>query len=108
MVLKMGKTIWVRVTAKPISNRRVRVKTSLSSGGTTRTKHKQSKWNRRAIFMATNRPVGDNSRVGAVRGRSQVYNPTTGLWTKRDAQTGKFMDVKTSSNTPFKGVRKEK
>ena len=44
--------------------------------------------------MATNRPVGDNSRVGAVRGRSQVYNPTTGLWTKRDAQTGKFMDVK--------------
>lgn len=58
--------------------------------------------------MATNRPVGDNSRVGAVRGRSQVYNPTTGLWTKRDAQTGKFMDVKTSSNTPFKGVRKEK
>ena len=52
--------------------------------------------------------VGDNSRVGAVRGRSQVYNPTTGLWTKRDAQTGKFMDVKTSSNTPFKGVRKEK
>lgn len=58
--------------------------------------------------MATNRPVGDNSRVGAVRGRSQVYNPTMGLWTKRDAQTGKFMDVKTSSNTPFKGVRKEK
>ena len=55
--------------------------------------------------MATNRPVGDNSRVGAVRGRSQVYNPTTGLWTKRDAQTGKFMDVKTSSNTPFKGKR---
>ena len=58
--------------------------------------------------MATNRPVGDNSRVGAVRGRSQVYNPTTGLWTKRDAQTGKFMDVKTSSNTRFKGVRIEK
>lgn len=58
--------------------------------------------------MATNRPVGDNSRVGAVRGRSQVYNPTTRLWTKRDAQTEKFMDVKTSSNTPFKGVRKEK
>ena len=29
-------------------------------------------------------------------------------WTKRDSQTGKFMDVKTSSNTPFKGVRKEK
>lgn len=58
--------------------------------------------------MVTNRPVGDYFGVGAVRGRLQVYNPTTGLWTKRDAQTGKFMDVKTSSNTPFKGVRKEK
>lgn len=58
--------------------------------------------------MATNKPIGDNARVGAVRNRSQVYNPTTGLWTKRNAQTGRFMDVKTSSNTPFKGVRKEK
>lgn len=58
--------------------------------------------------MATNRPVGDNARVGAVRGRSQSYNPSTGLWTKRVTQTGRFMDVKTSSNTPFKGVRKEK
>ena len=58
--------------------------------------------------MATNKPIGDNARVGAVRGRSQVFNPVTGLWTKRDTQTGKFMDVKTSDNTPFKGVRKEK
>mgnify|MGYP004450860311 FL=1 len=58
--------------------------------------------------MATNRPVGDNVRVGAVRGRSQSYNPSTGLWTKRDTQTGRFMDVKTSGNTQFKGVRKEK
>lgn len=58
--------------------------------------------------MATNRPVGDNARVGAVRGRSQSYNPSTGLWLKRDTQTGKFMDIKTSGNTPFKGVRKEK
>lgn len=38
MVLKMGKTVRVRVSAKPISNRSVRVKTSISSGGTTRTK----------------------------------------------------------------------
>ena len=58
--------------------------------------------------MATNKPIGDNSRVGAVKDRSQVYNPVTGLWVKRDVQTGRFMDVKTSSNTPFKGVRKEK
>ena len=58
--------------------------------------------------MATNKPIGDNARVGAGRGRSQVFNPVTGLWTKRDTQTGRFMNVKTSDNTPFKGVRKEK
>lgn len=57
--------------------------------------------------MAIN-PPKDGSRKGAVRQRSQVKNPQTGLWTKRDAETGKFMDVKTSSNEPFKGVRKEK
>lgn len=58
--------------------------------------------------MAVNRPTGDNARVGAVRQRSQVYNPKTDSWVKRDAKTGRFMDVKTSDNTPFKGVRKEK
>lgn len=57
--------------------------------------------------MATN-PPNDGSRKGAVKQRSQVHNPKTGLWTKRDAETGKFMDVKTSSDKPFKGVRKEK
>lgn len=58
--------------------------------------------------MAKNKPYGDNARVGAVKGRSQVYNPKTDSWVKRDAATGRFMDVKTSSNSPFKGVRKEK
>ncbi len=58
--------------------------------------------------MAKNKTVGDNFRVGAVKGRSQVYNPKTDTWIKRDAKTGRFMDNKTSSNTPFKGVRKEK
>lgn len=57
--------------------------------------------------MATNAPK-DGSRKGAVRDRSQVQNPKTGLWIKRDADTGRFMDVKTSSPKPFKGVRKEK
>lgn len=57
--------------------------------------------------MATN-PPKDGSRKGAVRERSQVKNTKTGLWTKRDSETGKFMDVKTSSDKPFKGVRKEK
>ncbi|WP_415060879.1 hypothetical protein [Flavobacterium sp.] len=58
--------------------------------------------------MATNKPTGDNARKGAIKGRTQSKNPLTGLWTKRDSETGKFMDVKTSSNDPFKGVTKEK
>ena len=58
--------------------------------------------------MAKNKPYGDNARVGAVKNRTQVQNPKTGLWVKRDSVTGKFMDVKTSSNKPFKGVTKEK
>lgn len=58
--------------------------------------------------MAVNRPIGDNARIGAVKNRSQVYNPKTDTWVKRDSDTGRFMDVKTSNNTPFKGVRKEK
>ena len=57
--------------------------------------------------MATNRPIGDNSRKGSIRNRTQVQNPKTGLWVKRDNETGRFMDVKTSSNEPFKGIRKE-
>ncbi len=57
--------------------------------------------------MATNPPAGDGHRNGAVRKRSQVYNPKTGRWTKRDANTGRFMDQKADSK-PFKGVRKEK
>lgn len=56
--------------------------------------------------MATNPPVGDNQRRGAVRQRSQTQNPN-GYWIKRDATTGRFIDVK-SDGTPFKGVRKEK
>ncbi|WP_394664917.1 hypothetical protein [uncultured Chryseobacterium sp.] len=58
--------------------------------------------------MATNKPAGDGHRNGAVTGRSQTYNPKIDAWVKRDTTTGKFMDVKTSSNTPFKGVTKEK
>jgi len=56
--------------------------------------------------MATN-PPNDNSRKGAVRKRSQVENPKTGLYTKRDSETGRFMDVKTTGGK-FKGVRDEK
>lgn len=56
--------------------------------------------------MAKNAPIGDNSRRGAVRDRSQVFNPGNQLWTKRDTGTGQFMDQK-KDGEPFKGVRKE-
>jgi hypothetical protein len=56
--------------------------------------------------MAKNSPVGDNARRGAVRDRSQVYNPVTENWTKRDRDNGRFMDQKKDGD-PFKGVRKE-
>lgn len=57
--------------------------------------------------MAKNNPVGDNARVGAVKGRSQTYNPKTETWTKRDTETGRFMDQK-ADGEPFKGIRKER
>ena len=56
--------------------------------------------------MAKNGKVGDGHRDGAVRDRSQVYNPKTEIWTKRGPD-GKFMDGK-SDGKPFKGVTKEK
>ena len=57
--------------------------------------------------MATNKPTGDGHRNGAVRQRSQTQTPS-GNWVKRDKETGRFMDVKTSDQSPFKGVTKEK
>ena len=57
--------------------------------------------------MATNPPKGDGHRNDAVKERSQTYNPKTQTWTKRDTNTGKFMDGK-KDGTPFKGVRKKK
>jgi len=57
--------------------------------------------------MATNPRKGDGHRKGAVKDRSQVQNPKTDQWVKRDSDTGKFIDVK-QDGKPFKGVRKEK
>lgn len=57
--------------------------------------------------MATNPPYGDGTRKGAVRGRTQTFNPKNEKWTKRDRETGRFMDVK-FDGTKFKGVTKEK
>lgn len=53
--------------------------------------------------MATN--TGKGFRRGAVRDRSQTYNPQTDQWVKRGPD-GRFMDVK-QDGEPFKGVRRE-
>lgn len=57
--------------------------------------------------MAKDKPYGDGHRIGAVRDRSQTQTPS-GHYVKRDAETGRFMEVKTTDKTPFKGVRREK
>ena len=57
--------------------------------------------------MAKNPPSGDGHRVGAVKQRSQTFNPKTEHWVKRDTETGRFMEQK-ANHDPFKGVRKEK
>lgn len=54
--------------------------------------------------MAVN--TGKGYRQGAVTSRSQIKNPRNNRYIKRDAETGRFIDVK-SDLTPFKGVRKE-
>lgn len=55
--------------------------------------------------------TGEGYRKGAVTNRSQVKNPQTGDWTKRNEnkageKTGEFMAGK-KDGKPFKGVAKE-
>lgn len=57
--------------------------------------------------MARNQPYGDGHRQSQVTDRSQTHNPHIDRWTKRDTDTGRFIDQKVD-NAPFKGVRKEK
>jgi hypothetical protein len=59
--------------------------------------------------MATNKPIGDNARRGAVRKRTQLRSRTMSesTWTKRDKNTGRFQK-KAPANKKFKGVRREK
>lgn len=57
--------------------------------------------------MAVNKPYGDNHRIGMIKGRSQTYNTQNGLYVKRDLNTGRFIEVKTTGGK-FKGVKKEK
>ena len=54
--------------------------------------------------MATN--TGKGHREGSVSSRTQVKTPVTDNFTKRDTDTGRFMDQK-EGGKPFKGVAKE-
>ena len=58
--------------------------------------------------MATNAPPGDGHRQGAVKKRSQFKTKIDGeeRWTKREKETGQFMDQK-KDDEKFKGVRRE-
>ena len=55
--------------------------------------------------MATNGKPG-KGRKGAVIARSQFKAPN-GNWVKRNSNTGKIMDQKTSDSSPFKGITKK-
>lgn len=55
--------------------------------------------------MAKNAGPG-KGRIGAVKDRVQFLGPN-GNWVKQDTKTGLFLDQKTSSSAPFKGVRKK-
>lgn len=52
-------------------------------------------------YMAKN--TGNNTRNGAIKDRTQIYNPTTNTYLKRGPD-GKFMSGKA---TPYKGVTNE-
>lgn len=48
--------------------------------------------------------TGNGHRKGAVKGKSQTYNPKTKQHVKRDSKTGKFVSAKSGA---YKGVTKE-
>ena len=50
--------------------------------------------------------TGNGTRIGIVGGRSQVYNPKTDCYVKRDKETGQFIGCR--KEEPFKAIRKEK
>lgn len=49
--------------------------------------------------------TNDGYRKGAIKDRSQTFNPKTNQYVKRDATTGKFI---AASDNKYKGVRVEK
>lgn len=57
------------------------------------------------VGMAKN--TGKDYRIGSIDNRSQVRNPRTEQWVKRDDETGRFLGQK-ADGTPYKGVAKER
>jgi hypothetical protein len=64
--------------------------------------------------MASNEPIGDNARKGAVKKRTQLKTRLGGVTalTKRNKTSGEFMAMKkpakkTKTAKKFKGVRRE-
>ena len=59
--------------------------------------------------MATNKPVGNNARKGAVRKRTQRKGKLMGktAWTKRNKESGQFLNVKKREEIQRRSPRKE-
>lgn len=57
--------------------------------------------------MPKNGKVNNGRRNEKIEADTQVYNPATGNYIRRDAKTGKLTKVK-SDGTAFKGLVKEK
>jgi hypothetical protein len=51
--------------------------------------------------------TSEGYRKGTVANRTQVKNPRTGLWTKRDGSTGQFTAVKKDGGS-FIGIERER
>src|SRR5579862_9825913 len=62
-------------------------------------------YSKRGAHVAKN--TGNNSRRGSVDNRTQSQNPVNGNFTKRNTDTGRFMQQK-ENGKPFKGVAQEK
>lgn len=105
----IGDQLWVRAKAGP-ADRVTRFEVVDESGrsyvrnGVTVELSYQEEGRTLKVFVQE-RP--SDQRKGAVKGRSQIKNPITGTWTKRDDKSGKFMEVKTVSQL-FKGIRRKK
>ena len=56
--------------------------------------------------MAENHPADEGQLIGAAKERNQTQTPA-GDYVKRGTATGRFMDIKTTDKTPFKGVCRE-